>query len=258
MRKSAFLVFFVFIFVLSACAKKQAVKPEPPFIAEASFAKANSLFEHGHYHKARKIFEQVKAKDASGAFSPLAMLRIADTYRKDGEPDSAVNEYKEFLKIHPDQEYAPYAQYHIAMIRFGQIEGYDRDGGAPRKALREFEKLEYLYPRNPYESSVRLCMARCKDIMARHEFMVGHFYYRKKAWRGALGRFEGILAKYPGFSRIPEVLYMAAVSAQALGDRQKAGVYLGRLQGQYPYSLYTAKARKDKKLDALLSGLPRS
>ncbi|MDA8388329.1 MAG: outer membrane protein assembly factor BamD [Nitrospiraceae bacterium] len=245
MRKSGLFVFLGCVFVFSACAHKQAVKPEPPFNAEASFAKANSLFEHGRYQEARQIFDRIKAKDAAGALTPLATLRIADTYRKDGEPDSAVDEYRKFLQIYPDHEYAPYAQYQIAMIRFGQIKGYDRDGGAAGNALREFRNLMNLYPRNPYESSVSRCMSKCRYIMARHEFMVGRFYYRKKAFRGALGRFEGILENYPAFIRTPEVLYLAARSARALGDEKKAGLYLGRLRSRYPYSLFAAKANKE-------------
>lgn len=248
MRRSVFLVFFVFLFIFTGCSKKQVVRTEPPFNAEASFAKANALFEHGDYQEAQKIFESIKDKDASGPFGPLAMLRIADAYHKQGEPDSAVNKYKDFLNTYPDEEYAPYAQYQIAMIRFGQIEGYDRDSGAVKKALNEFDKLKALYPRNPYGSSIRLCVDKCQYMMARHEFMVGHFYYRKKAWRGALARFEGILKNYPRFSRTPEVLYMAACSAHALGDGQKALLYLGRLQAQYPYSSYAVKAKKDKEL----------
>lgn len=192
------------------------------------------------------MFEIIKDNYAAGAFRPLAMLRLADGYRKQDEPDSAVNEYKDFLKTYPDQEYASYAQYQIALVRFSQIEGYDRNGGAAGKAIDEFEKLEDLYPRNPYESSVRRYEARCKNIMARHEFMVGHFYYEKKAWRGALARFEGILKNYPGFSRTPDVLYMAACSARALGRNQKARLYLGRLQAQYPYSRYATKAKKEE------------
>ena len=233
------------LLVFSACAKKQTIKPEGPYNAVASFTKANALFEHKDYDKARNLFEQIRTRDTTGAVAPLAQLRIADIYQKQGEPDSAINEYRKFLQVYPDHRFASYAQYQVAMIYFSQIEGYDRGFGAAQKALREFEKLRDLYPRNPYKDSVSMHISRCRYIMASYEFMVGDFYYKKKAYRGALGRFEGILANYPDFRRTDEVLYLAAGSARALGHKDKAGLYLDQLQRQYPDSLYAARARKE-------------
>ncbi|MDA8171288.1 MAG: outer membrane protein assembly factor BamD [Nitrospiraceae bacterium] len=245
MRKSAFYIFLISIFIFSACAKKQTVRPEGPYNAEASFAKANALFENKDYDKAQKLFERIKAKDTTGLVAPLAELRIADTYQKKDEPDSAIDEYRKFLQVYPDHKFASYAQYQIAVIYFSQIEGYDRGFGAAKKALQEFETLRDLYPRNPYKDSVSMHISRCRYIMASYEFMVGDFYYKKKAYRGALGRFEGILANYPDFRRTAEVLYLAANSAKALGYKDKAGLYLDQLQRQYPESLFAARARKE-------------
>ena len=232
------------LFVFSACAKKQTVKTDAPYNAEESFAKANALFSHSHYEDAISLFQQVKARDTSGVIAPLAQLRIADAYQKKEEPESAIDGYRKFLETYPDHKYAPYAQYQIAMIYFSQIEGYDRGFGAAKKALQEFEKLRDIYPRNPYKDSVAMHISRCRYIMASYEFMVGDFYYKKKAYSGALGRFEGILANYPDFRRTAEVLYLAGCSSRALGRKDKAGLYFAQLQKGFPDSIFASKAKK--------------
>ncbi|MDA8091222.1 MAG: outer membrane protein assembly factor BamD [Nitrospiraceae bacterium] len=238
-------VFMVFM-VLSACAKKQLVKSGTQFNAQDSFNQANALFDKKDYDKAITLFNAIKVKDVSGNVAPLAALRVADCYDKQGEPDSAIDAYRKFLETYPDHTYAPYAQYRIAMIYFSQIQGYDRGYGAAKKALEEFRNLKALYPRNPYKDSVELHISRCRYIMASYEFMVGKFYYKKKAWRGALGRFEGIVEDYPDFVSMPEVLYDAASSCQALGETGKAVLYIGQLEKKWPDSMYAAKAKKEK------------
>ena len=246
MRKilSRVLPVFMAVLALSACSRNQ-VKKDAPFSAADSFTRANALFEKKDYDKALKIFTEIKAKDASGKVAPLAALRIADCYDKQSEPDSAIEAYRKFLDVYPDHMYASYAQYRIAMIYFSQIQGYDRGFGAAKKALDEFRRLKELYPRNPYRDSVEMHISRCRYIMASYEFMVGNFYYKKKAYQGALGRFEGIVEDYPDFIRMPEVLYLAASSCRALGEGGKAGLYLEQLEKNWPDSIYVAKTKKD-------------
>lgn len=247
MRKILSCTFPLFIILLfmSACAKKQVVKAQPLSPAN-SFARANALFNKKDYDKALRLFRMVKVRDVSGKIAPLAALRIANCYEKQDEPDSAIEAYRKFLDTYPDNMYAPYAQYRIAMIYFSQIQGYDRGYGAAKKALEEFRKLKMLYPRNPYKDSIAMHISRCRYIMASYEFMVGNFYYKKKAYRGALGRFEGIMQDYPDFVRMPQVLYLAASSCRALGDASKAALYVGQLEKRWPDSVYAAKAKKKK------------
>ncbi len=233
------------LLVLSACAKKQAVKPQP-FSAEGSFAKANALFNKKNYTEAMRLFRILKVRDALGRIAPLAALRVGNCYERMDEPDSAIEAYRKFLDTYPDNMYAPYAQYRIAMIYFSQVKGYDRGYGAAKKALEEFRKLRMLYPRNPYKDSIAMHISRCRYIIASYEFMVGKFYYRKKAYRGALGRFEGIIQDYPDFVRMPQVLYLASSSCRALGHVNKAALYAGQLEKSWPDSAYAAKAKKKK------------
>ena len=50
--------------------------------------------------------------------------------------------YKRFIEEYPDHQYAPYAQYQIAMVYFSKIEDAARGYGYAEQALEEFKKLK--------------------------------------------------------------------------------------------------------------------
>ncbi len=237
---------------LGACSKKPAIRPTEKFDPEKSFAAANELLEKKDYEKARSSFLEVKNRDQTRTFAPLAQLKIADSYAKEGEPDLAIAEYRKFLEAYPDHQYAAYAQYQIAMIYFEQIESPERGYGGAAKALEEFEKLKQQYPRNPYREAVDLKIEKCRNTIAEYEYLVGKFYYKKGAYRAALGRFEGLLAKYPGYHGAADVLFLTAMSYKNLGETGRASEYLSLLMERYPSHARAADAKRE--LDSLKKG----
>lgn len=227
---------------LAACSKK-AVKPGP-FDAETEFNKANKLLESKKFDDARLILNDIKSRDAGGRFGPLAQLRLADSYLKEEQPEIAVEEYRRFIELYIDHKYAPYAQYQTAMSYFGQIEDKERGYDAALKALKEFEDLKERFPRNPYSQDVEEKIAKCREIIADYEYMVGDFYFRKKAYKGAIERLKIVIEQYPGFKDEAEVLYRLAVASKELGDEQASKEYFGLLSEKYPQSKAIEKAKK--------------
>jgi len=104
-----------------------------------------------------------------------------------------VAEYRKFLEIYPDHQYASYAQYQVAMVYFNQIESPERGYGGAAKALVEFEKLKKDFPRNPYKELIDLRIEKCRTVMADYEYLVGEFYRKKGSYNAAIERFEGLL-----------------------------------------------------------------
>jgi outer membrane protein assembly factor BamD len=241
MRKLALLALVLLICV--SCVKK--VPPAQPFDAEKSFAKANEKIEKKQYDEARKLLQGVRRKDTSMEYAPLAQLRLADTHVSEEEPELAIDEYRRFLQDYPRHKYASYAQYQIAIIYYNLIVGPDRGFGAALRALEEFEKLMYVYPRNPYRDTVLVKMQRCRDVIADHEYMVGTFYFDKKAYNGALGRLKGLLEDFPDYEMGDMVLFQLAVSYKGIGEDGKADEHLDRLRQRYPGSMLIEKAERE-------------
>lgn len=105
---------------------------------------------------------------------------------------------------------------------------------------------------------------------AKHNLEVAKHYFKlKKAYIASLSRCEEIIAAYPLFSRIDEVLYIAGVSSLRLSDgkgkqktkktpgelRDTARAYLSQLVNNYPQSEFKAEAEKE--LEALGGALEK-
>ncbi len=243
MKKCMVALALIAAFGLSACGSSE-VKRDEAFDAERFIKKADQLIDKKEYEEARKVLVEVKNRDTSKKLAPVAQLKIADSYIKDGDPDAGVAEYQRFLDLYPANQYASYAQYQIAMAFYSQIESPDRGAGTAKRALKEFYKLKELYPRNPYREFVDLRIDKCKTIIADGELMIGEFYYRKKAYEAALGRFEGLLKDYPDYKRADEALLLIGKSYNALKKPDNAKDALNRLIQKYPDSKAAADARK--------------
>ena len=75
--------------------------------------------------------------------------------------------------------------------------------------------------------------------------MAGYFYQKtRQAWRAACLRYEGLLADYPDYDRIDEVLFRLAECLGASGRAAEALPHLGRLISDYPQSVFLPAARR--------------
>ena len=83
------------------------------------------------------------------------------------------------------------------MCHFKQMLSIDRDQTVTEKALEQFRYVVENFPQSKYASDAKTRMQICQRHLADHEFYIGHFYYRNGHYKAALGRFEGILKKYP-------------------------------------------------------------
>lgn len=239
------IVLFVLLLFIASCSGKAAVKPAEKFDPEKAFTSANEQLEKKEYEKARAAFLEVKNRDMTKKFAPLAQLKIADSYVKEEEFELAVSEYQRFLEAYPDHQYASYAQYQIAMVYFNQIESPERGYGGAAKALEEFGKLKKMFPRNPYKDVIELRIEKCRNTIAEYEYLVGKFYYKKDSYKAAIGRFEGLLKEHPDYKGEADVLFLTGMSYKNLGQKDKAAEYLTRLIEKYPNNKLVKDAKKE-------------
>ena|SRR5208283_758550 len=247
MTKIRTLAVFVLIVALTAalsgCGGKE-VKKDEDFDPEKFLARASALIDDNDYEGARKVLLEVKNRDSTKKYAPLAQLRIADSYMKDSDPDHGIEEYKKFLELYPENPQTSYAQYQIAMAYFSQIEGADRGLSAAQKALQEFTRLKELYPRNPYRDVIELRVQKCRNIIAEGEFIVGEFYYKKESYKPAITRFERLLAQYPEYEGADEAFLLLGKSYKAIKMEDKAREAFKTLIEKYPASKFAKDARK--------------
>ncbi|MEW6108594.1 MAG: outer membrane protein assembly factor BamD [Nitrospirota bacterium] len=245
MKKFRYLSIIFLMLLFFSCSGKTPVKQPESFDAEKSFAKANKLIDDKNYEEARTLLLEIKNRDLTKNYAPLAQLRIADSYIKEDEPELAVAEYRRFLEIYPDHRYASYAQYQIAMVYFNQIESPERGYGGAERALTEFEKLKRDFPRNPYKDLIEIRIEKCRNTMADYEFLVGEFYLGKESYDAAIGRFEELLKRFPDYKKEANVLLNLGISYKKIGRKEKSEEYLKRLLEKYPDSPQISEAKKE-------------
>jgi outer membrane protein assembly factor BamD len=238
------LLFIIILFIFACSSNKTAIKENQPFKPEESLKKANELIDRGKYDEARTILEEVKAKDASQQYAVLAKLRIADTYFENESYEEAATEYETFLGADPYNKYASYAQYRLAMSYFKQIRTIDVSYSMVQKALKEFEKLQRNYPRNPYMDVTEIRIKACQRMLAEYEFYVGSFYFKSGAYNAAVLRFNALLKNYPDSMKEPEALYYLGLSYGKIGQTGQAVQTLTALTKKFPTSELSKEAQK--------------
>jgi outer membrane protein assembly factor BamD len=200
------------------------------------------------WDSARKYFRRLIDAFPQSEHQADARIGLADSYFEEGGTANyvlAVSSYREFLTLYPQHPKSDYAQYRAAESYFKQKNSPDRDQTATEQALEEYQRLLDQYPNSTYVEQAREKVHQCRQEIARAHFMVGYFYQRtRQSWRSAIGRYELILANYPDYEKVDEVLYRLAECLGNAGRYAEARPHLARLQNDFPQSPFAAEAKK--------------
>jgi outer membrane protein assembly factor BamD len=230
-----------------ALAKKR--QPQAPPAPEEVYRQAMQKIAKKRYFGARTMLQELMPRipPEDRDLLPRVQLAIADSYYRDrgilnyGE---ALNGYRNFLTYYPQHEEAARAQFMVGMCLFQQALSPDRDQATTRKAIREFERLQELFPASPYVERARQKIVECNDRLAEHERVVGWFYQRRRGYLAAIDRYRLILSEYPRYSKTDRVLFDLGRCLLAVGNRPDAEDAFARLQQSDPKSALAAKARQ--------------
>jgi outer membrane protein assembly factor BamD len=223
------ILLLLLIVIVAGCATK-----EPPFNAATALNDAEGNMQKANFDKARKLYQEIQEKSPDKSYDAAIMLRIADTYFGEEKYEEALVEYQNFLNYHPVSKDAVYAQFQIAMCSFLQLTTIDRDPEPTRTALREFQKLIQKYPGSAYRETAAKNSTICRDRLSEYELYVGRFYYRKKSYRAAVGRFDKLLQEFPDSASEKDALYYKGLSEFAMGEKARGRATFETLVVKYP------------------------
>jgi outer membrane protein assembly factor BamD len=193
----SWLVLAAFFLAVLACGCAGWKKKEPEPTPQVLYERAMKFFNKKKYEKAAEAFRKFKEEFPLSDYTPLAELRTADSYFFNKNYAEAIVLYEEFKKLHPMHPEIPYVIYQLGMCHYRQMRTLDRDQTETEKAIEQFRYLIENFPQSTHTAEARTKMQVCQRQMADYEFYVGHFYFRVKRYKAALGRFAGILQKYP-------------------------------------------------------------
>jgi outer membrane protein assembly factor BamD len=103
-------------------------------------------------------------------------------------------------------------------------------------------EIDKRWPQSGYARAARQFIGKREDGLAEHEFIVGSFYWRKRAYQAATDRFTGLLEKYPTYRHKDKVYYWLGRTLLDARSPDEGRVWLDQVLNQYPRSKYAKMA----------------
>jgi outer membrane protein assembly factor BamD len=212
----------VVIFVLQGCSLFNWLTKEKEEKSPADLmSEGMENYESGYNDSALEDFRELKDKYPYSPYAVTAEIRIADALFRKALYDEAFEAYSEFERLHPKNPEIPYVIYQKGMCHFDQVTAIDRDQSHTLLAKEEFERLLKKFPSAEYARMARIKIRECYIFLARYELYVARFYFKKKDYRAAMGRYQYILENYPDLGQYEEAVEYLGRCKQKL--QEKAG-----------------------------------
>ncbi len=232
--------------LLGGCVWKKKAREEDETAAAVLYRKGLERYKKRDYDRALEVFNELKGNfPGEDPYYTWAELKIADSYFFKKEYTEAIGHYEEFKKFHPFHGEIPYVVFQIGLSYFKQMKSIDRDQGATRKALSNFEFLIANYPPSVLTEKAREKVRICRERLAGQELYVAKFYYKKKRYQGAKARLQAVLKIYPEVTALDEVLFYLGKSHLELGEIDLARKVFTDLLGSYPEGEFSDEAKEE-------------
>lgn len=243
-RLYASFICLSFLFsVLTACSSTEKFDTNTP---EGAFKLGEKFEKDERFEESIAQFTQVKNKYPYSKLAVEAELRIAEIHFKRDEFVEAQSAYQVFKEMHPSHPRIDYVTFRLGLSFFNQLPStIDRDLSVAERAILYFDEVVQSYPQSPHVKEAKEYKVKALKMLAEKEYYIGHFYYTHDNYESALGRFEGLLEKYPGLGLDAKTLYEAVVSARKTQEMGKARTYYDRLITQFKDSKEAQKARRE-------------
>lgn len=206
--------------------------------AQEWYDQGANLAERKKYDEAIEAFREASRVYRGADLDVDIQIALADAYFSKEEYPAAVEAYAEFLRMHPHNANANYAQYRIGLSWLKQLRSADRSPEAAQKAASAFEALLRGYPRSALLEKGREGLEVARRRIAEHELTVADFYRRAEKYRAAAGRYELVLRDYADLGYGDRALYDLGLCYQSLREQEKADRLFEQLRRQYPQSRF--------------------
>ncbi len=232
-------------------------KREDPILrlsATEALEQGKALLDQEKYRQARKYLIHAFEVEPNSVAGREGLLLAADALFLQDRFDSYVEaegRYRDFLNRFPTSEFADYAQFRMAASLAQRIEKPNRDQETTRKAVSSFETLIRVYPTSEWVDEARVELERVRNNLAEHEFVVGHFYFRRSGQnravalaQAAVDRFEYLLENYPAYDQKDKILAYLCAAHHRLEQVEKAAEVCARVQREHPDSKHLDRIPK--------------
>ncbi len=235
--------------LIVGCGKKVKEDPILRLSADEALDQGRELMEAGKYARAGQFLAHAFEVAPNSATGREALLLSADALYLDGGTANYIKaeaKYRDFRNRFPTSDRSDYVQMQLANCLAEQMLKPDRDQTATRKALAAFEELLQLYPTSDYTEQARARIVDIRQSLAEHEFVVGHYNYRRKLYQAAVSRLESLVEEFPDYAELDRALYLLGMAHRKLKEGDEAAAIFERLRVEHSESPFVQKIPADK------------
>ena len=235
-------MFFWGAALASGCATPPAETPT----ARELYEEGTQLHARADYAGAADKFEDLISTYPNSPYSQQAMLDLAYSNYRRGQHEEAADTADRFLDQFPDNRHVPYALYLKGRAYFREDRGVldfigrqdpsARDPREMRFAFETFSQLVEEHPESRYAADAARRRRYLINSLARHDVLVGRYYFRRGAYLAAIGRAREVMRIYPDSLAVEDALALLRDSYAAIGAEEVSADALRLLELNYPES----------------------
>lgn len=240
----------------AGCAARRARSEADARIVDPAvlFSKGSDAIADGNYHRAKTFLDRIQySPEGRAGLEPLVRLALADMAFYTGDDISLIDarsKYLDFVTMYGDHPKAPYAQLQAGLCSLEQTSHPSRDQSQTLVAINDLREVERRYPGSPLVRAAVDLIDRAEASLAEHDFLVGRFYSRRKAWMAASERYRSILDRYPRYREKEKLYFYLGEALLRMNNDAEGRLYLGKLLEDYPEGRFAADAKRALGRDA--------
>ncbi|MEX2524968.1 MAG: outer membrane protein assembly factor BamD [Gammaproteobacteria bacterium] len=241
-----YLLLPVLLLSLSGCAffSKDEDDSARNWTVERLYAEAKGAMESGYYSRAVEYFEYLETRFPFGVYGQQSLLDLAYVYYKTEDYEGSISACDRFIRLYPQNPYIDYAYYLKGLVNFNRGKGFmerivpvdisQRETTHAMTAFRDFKQLVEQFPDSRYAEDARERMVFLRNLLARHEVNVAHYYMRRGAYVAAANRARYAVENYRRTPAIPDALVVLARAYKVLEMDELSRDTLRVLEMNYP------------------------
>lgn len=217
--------FFLATLFLTGCSSL-IEKDESKWTVKEFYDHAKEAYNSEQWETAIKYYEKLQSYFPYGKYAEQSYLELAYAYYKYDEPESAKRELAEFIRLYPKHRAIPYALYLKALAADSINKSWFdswltdpayRDMASTQDAYQDYLALITRFPTSKYAEASKKRIIILRNRLARHEYQVAEYYFKRKAYLAAANRAEAVIKHYPRSIVNLDALEMMRDSYQKLG-----------------------------------------
>jgi outer membrane protein assembly factor BamD len=228
MKKTLLSTLLLATFALQGCTTLSNLieKPDSEKSVDEFYETATAAFQEEQWDTAIQSYEKLKSFYPYGDYAEQSYTELAYAYYRYDEPESAIRELEEFIRLYPKHPEIAYAYYLKALaadsVNRSWLDSFltdpaSRDSKSTLRAYRYYSDLLNKFPESRYAGSASKRLIVLRNQMARHELQVAYYYFNKQAYLAAANRAKYVIESYPRAAVTLDALTMLEQAYKKLG-----------------------------------------